>query len=176
MIIVLGISEQEDFHRPEIPLIKTREIDNEARISKKAEMKRKLNRSQKCINRSPWDIQLSSLTFLLCLVQIFIKDMSKSGNFLLLNGPKYLEARLIYSLFVKTLHIFWNIFLSKKNLLNLKLVSAIFYQIFISHQMIALQKLWKMLFISSKKLFLFSRYSDFCISVFPSFSPCQPLL
>ena len=29
---------------------KTREIDNEARISEKAEMKRKLNRNQK-----PWD-------------------------------------------------------------------------------------------------------------------------
>ena len=50
---------------------------------------------------------------------------------------------------------------------NLKLVSAIFYQILISHQM---------LFISSKKLFSFSRYSNFCISIFPSFSPCQPLL
>ena len=58
----------------------------------------------------------------------------------------------------------------------LKLVSSIFYQIFISHQMIALQKLWKMLFISSKKLSSFSRYSNFCISVFPLFSPCQPLL
>ena len=51
MIIVLGISEQEDFHPPalifpEIPLEKTREIDNEARISKKAEMKRKSNRNQ----------------------------------------------------------------------------------------------------------------------------------
>ena len=49
---------------------------------------------------------------------------------------------------------------------TLKLVSTIFYQVFIFHQMIALQKLWKMFFISSKKLFLFSRYSDFCISVF----------
>ena len=57
----------------------------------------------------------------------------------------------------------------------LKLVSAIFYQIFISHQMIALQKLWKMFFISSKKLFSLSRYSNFCISVFPSISPWQPL-
>ena len=46
----------------------------------------------------------------------------------------------------------------------------------IYHQMIALQKLCKMFFISSKKLFSFSRYSDFCISTFPSFSPCQPLL
>ena len=60
LIIVLGISEQEDFHLPEIPLEKTREIDNEVRISKKAEMKRKFNRNQKCI--TPWDIQLSSLT------------------------------------------------------------------------------------------------------------------
>ena len=59
--------------------------------------------------------------------------------------------------------------------LLLKLVSAIFYQIFISHQMKALQKLQKMLFILSKKLFSFSRYSNFCISIFPSFSPSQPL-
>ena len=35
----------------------------------------------------------------------------------------------------------------------LKLASAIFYQIFIFHQMEALQKLWKMFFISSKRLF-----------------------
>ena len=62
MIIVLGISEQVGFHRPEIPLEKTQEIDNEARISKKAEMKRKFNRNQKCI--TPWDIQLSFITFL----------------------------------------------------------------------------------------------------------------
>ena len=44
------------------------------------------------------------------------------------------------------------------------------------HQIIALQKLWKMLFISSKKLFSFSRYLFFCISVLPSFSTSQPLL
>ena len=43
--MVLGISEQEDFHRPETPLIKTREIDNK----KKDEMKIKFNRSQKRI-------------------------------------------------------------------------------------------------------------------------------
>ena len=41
------MSKQEDFGRPEKP--KTREIDNEARISKKAEMKRKFNRNQKWI-------------------------------------------------------------------------------------------------------------------------------
>ena len=34
---------QEDFHRPEKPLEKTREIDNEARISKKTEMSSSLN-------------------------------------------------------------------------------------------------------------------------------------
>ena len=40
------------------------------------------------------------------------------------------------------------------------------------HQMIALQKLWKMLFISSKKLFSFSRYPNICIfsSSFPLFA------
>ena len=53
---------KQDFHRPEIPLEKTQEIDNEARISKKAEMKRKLNRNQKRITLL--DIQLSSLTSL----------------------------------------------------------------------------------------------------------------
>ena len=58
---------------------------------------------------------------------------------------------------------------------SLKLVSTIFYQIFISHQMIALQKLRQMLFISLKKLFSFSRYSNFYISIFPSFSLWQPL-
>ena len=40
-----------------------REIDNEARIAKEAEIKRKFNRNQKCI--TPWDIQLSSVIFLL---------------------------------------------------------------------------------------------------------------
>ena len=63
-----------------------------------------------------------------------------------------------------------------KNYIYLKLVSAIFYQIFIFHQMIGLRKLGKMFFLSSKKLFLFSRYSNFCIFVFPSFFHCQPLL
>ena len=43
------MSKQEDFSRPEKPLEKTREIDNEARIPKKAKMKRKLKRNQKCI-------------------------------------------------------------------------------------------------------------------------------
>ena len=43
------MSEQEDFYRPEIPLEKTRETDNEARISKKAEVKRKFNKNQKRI-------------------------------------------------------------------------------------------------------------------------------
>ena len=42
---------------------------------------------------------------------------------------------------------------------------------FIFHQMIALQNLWKMFFISSKKLFSFSRHSFFFIFVFPSFFP-----
>ena len=42
MIIVLGITGQENFHRPEIPLEKTREIDYEARISKKSQNEKKI--------------------------------------------------------------------------------------------------------------------------------------
>ena len=44
-----------------------------------------------------------------------------------------------------------------------------FHQILFFHQMIALYKLWKMLFISSKKLFSFTRYLNFC-----NFSPSFP--
>ena len=40
------MSKQEDFHRPEKPLEKMEEIDNEARLSKEAEMKRKCNKNQ----------------------------------------------------------------------------------------------------------------------------------
>ena len=57
--------------------------------------------------------------------------------------------------------------LSQENKKSLRLVSAIFYQILILLQMITLQKLWKMFFISSKKLFSFSRYSNVC-NLFPS--------
>ena len=56
------MSKQENFHRPEKPLDKMQEIGNEARISKKAEMRRKFNRNQKRLTL--WDIQLSSLIFL----------------------------------------------------------------------------------------------------------------
>ena len=56
------MSKQKDFRRSEKPLEKTPETDNEARRSKKAEMKRKFKRNQKRITL--WDIQLSSLTYL----------------------------------------------------------------------------------------------------------------
>ena len=65
------MSKQEDFGQPEKLLEKTREIDNETRISKKAEMKRKFNRNQKRITLS--GIQLSSLTSLIFVIDfIFI--------------------------------------------------------------------------------------------------------
>ena len=43
------MSKQEDFCRPEKPLDKAREIDNETRISRKTEMKTKFNRNQERI-------------------------------------------------------------------------------------------------------------------------------
>ena len=59
----------------------------------------------------------------------------------------------------------------------LKTLSPLFSSNFyFFHQMRALQKLWKMLFISSKMFFSFSRCSIFCISVLPSFSTCRPLI
>ena len=72
------MSKQEDFCWPKKPLEKTREIDNEARISKKAEMKRKFNRNQKRITL--WDIQLSSL--LTTLITITSKSLKPIQNFL----------------------------------------------------------------------------------------------
>ena len=56
--------------------------------------------------------------------------------------------------------------------LLLQLVATIFYQYFIFYQMTALQKLWKMFFISPKKLFLFSRYLNFCIFIFKVWWHC----
>ena len=53
---------QKDFRRPKKPLEKTWEIDNEARMSLKAEIRRKFNSNQKQITLR--DIQLSSLTSL----------------------------------------------------------------------------------------------------------------
>ena len=44
------------------------------------------------------------------------------------------------------------------------------------HQMRVLQKLREMLFIPSKKFISFLKYSNFCISVLPSFSPSRALL
>ena len=43
------MSKQDDFLRPKKPLETTREIDNKARISKEAEMKRKFNRNHRQI-------------------------------------------------------------------------------------------------------------------------------
>ena len=84
----------------------------------------------------------------------------------------------LYSDFVSVIGFFPNLVLMiiLEPELPLELVSAIFINFLFFRQMIALHKLWKMLFISSKKLFSFSSYSNFCISILPSFSTCRPLL
>ena len=58
-----------------------------------------------------------------------------------------------------------NFFSTKRKLIYLKLVSAIFHHFFIFNQIIALQKIWKMYFISSESSF---RSQDIQIFVFPS--------
>ena len=45
------MSKQEDVHRPEKPLKKSRGFDNKARISKEAETKRKFYRNQNSTTR-----------------------------------------------------------------------------------------------------------------------------
>ena len=56
-----------------------------------------------------------------------------------------------------------------------KLVPTIFYQIFIFQWMIALLKLWKMFFISSKSLFCSWDIQIFVYLSFILLFPCQPL-
>ena len=56
----------------------------------------------------------------------------------------------------------------KRNWCNLKFVSAIFFETFIFSPNDSASKTIKMSFISSKKLFSFLRYSNFC-NFFPSF-------
>ena len=72
-MIVLGMSKQEDFGWPEKPLEKTREIDNEARISEKAKMKRKFSRNQKRITL--WDISLTCLFKVKVLTTCFMPNL-----------------------------------------------------------------------------------------------------
>ena len=89
---------------------------------------------------------------------------------------------LYYLLQTKNFPLFWShAWKYKKRLTKagtilgqkcIQLVSAIFYQIFIFSQNDSPLKLWKMFFISSKKFFSFSRYSNFCI-FFPSFHNFQ---
>ena len=58
---------------------------------------------------------------------------------------------------IKILRPLMSLFFLTKNDSTFKACARYFYKIFISHQMIALEKLRKMLFILSKKLFSFSR-------------------
>ena len=94
----------------------------------------------------------------------------------------YMPKWLYYLLQTKNFPLFWShAWKYKKRLTKagtilgrkcIQLVSATFYQIFIFSQNDSPLKLWKMFFISSKKFFSFSRYSNFCI-FFPSFHNFQ---
>ena len=106
--------------------------------------------------------------------------MHKKGLMIIVHGATQSEHVVsIVCLFLKIpwpLFSGWSEISRKQEEMYLKLVSPIFIKFLFFHQMVALQKLWKMLFISSKKLFSFLRYSIFCISDLASFSTCQPLL
>ena len=66
---------------------------------------------------------------------------------------------------------FWIVLTDFNLILNLKLVSAIFIKSLFFHQMIALPKLWKMFFISSRKLFCSRDIQIFVFLSFPLFLP-----
>ena len=76
--------------------------------------------------------------------------------------------------------IFRNVFCNKNLAIWRRLVFKVCVYYFVSIFYFSLNdspsKPRKMVFISYKKLFLFSRYSDVCISIFPSFSTCHSLL
>ena len=105
----------------------------------------------------------SSVTFQDCLWLSLFLHLQFCCTYLLI-GIAHCQQFHMYKMYVKS---------STKNppgpAFLLKFVPTIFYQIFIFHQMTALQKIWKMFFGSSKKLFSFWRYSNFCISVYPFF-------
>ena len=64
-----------------------------------------------------------------------------------------------------TAKLLWSIFKVFLKSQYLKIDSAFFLFL---HQTIALKKLWKMIFLSSEKLFSVPQYSVFCIFLFPS--------
>ena len=77
---------------------------------------------------------------------------------------KHLQLRHFKSLLfvIRLLHV---------NDKNLELVSAIFIKFLLFHQMIVLQKLWKILFILFKKLFCSCDIHFFVFLSFPLFLP-----
>ena len=79
---------------------------------------------------------------------IIVWDMSSSNQYALHIGNK-----------LTTFPFYVKLEINSKRKVSLRLFS--FHLFFIFHQMIALQKLWKTLFIPSKKLFSILRYSNF---------------
>ena len=69
-------------------------------------------------------------------------------------------------------YIFWEACIFRDRIKRFGIANDESFLYALNQTMIALQKLLKIFFISSKKPFSYSRYSNFCISVFPSFSPC----
>ena len=89
---------------------------------------------------------------------------------------KYVYLYISLDFTIMSLMVVWLVLLNSTKLQLLKIKSYVLNFFIFFHQMIARQKLWKMVFISSKKLFLFSRNSNFWIAILHSFSPCKPLL
>ena len=102
-------------------------------------------------------------------INLFINYVS-SGSASKSNRRIHVEFFLYMSV-----HIYPNL---RKNIVQIMIKACVRYFLrnFYSPPNDRPSKTVKDVFISSKRLFSFSRYSDFCISTFLSFSPCQPLL
>ena len=120
---------------------------------------------------------------LICLCRSICPSVLPSISLSIHLSPNFLKRRsLIFCVIAHDDCWPWYLVTNKANFFLKKLAAQIsviwaqnlclmfFNNFFIFYQMIALQKLWKMFFILSKNLFPFSRYSNFCIFIFPSFS------
>ena len=112
-------------------------------------------------------LKRNCLVVCICYRQVFFSVFDQKINLVVVCVPE--SFVLIYHI-----HIYIYLFIlfeSEIVLMSLKLVLAIFNQFFYFSPNDSPSKAMKMFFISSKKLFSFSRYSNFCIFVFPSFFP-----
>ena len=113
------------------------------------------------------------MTYLERLLRIKLLELVFRWSFKITWQTKTIIQSLIQSPWPTNLGGWWLTLKRSYQNSHLNLVSAISF-FFSAND--SYKKFWKMLIMLFKKLFPLSRYSNFRISLFPSLSPCQPLL